>query len=154
LKKPENYDPTLLATLQTLQVGDVDHSPALLSGAALDVGANVDALFQGEGGLLPYTIILDYVGVAAYKSWHSKHGDVFNVMNAYREKHYAQIPPLPHAPPDDTDDTSGPDDSTDPDHKRRELRKCYTSTRRRDESDLEKAMDELMDIHQDYIESI
>ena len=69
------------------------------------------------------------------------------MVNAYREKHYAQIPSLPRAPPDDTDDTSGPDDPTDPDYKLRELRKRYTSARRRDESDLAKATDELMDIH-------
>ena len=137
MKKPESYDPTLLATLQTLQFGGVG------PGIALALGANVDALFQGEGGSLPSTVILDYVyGVAAYKTWHSKRGDVFDIMNDYCENHYAQIPPLPHAPPDDTDDSSGPDDPTDSDYEFPEPRKCLTSTRR-DESDLAKVMDEL-----------
>ncbi|KAH9966479.1 hypothetical protein BC827DRAFT_668182 [Russula dissimulans] len=71
LKRPENYDPTSLAALQALQNGGVDPSPALLVGAAY-TGTNVDALFQGEKGSLPSTVILDYVyGVAAYKSWHA-----------------------------------------------------------------------------------
>lgn len=64
---------------------------------------------------------------------------IFNVMNSYHEEHYAQILPLPRAPADDTDDTdvtSRPDDPTEP-------QKRFTSTRRRDESDLAKAMDEL-----------
>ncbi len=64
-------------------------------------------------------------------------------MDDYRKTHYANIPPLTPAPPDDPDDpdfTSGPDDPNDPDYKPREPRKRY---RRRDESDLSKAMDEL-----------
>jgi hypothetical protein len=113
LKKPAKYNPSLLAILQTLQGGDFDDA---LTGA-IAWGANIDALFQGGGGSLPSTVILDYVyGVAAYTSWYGKRGDVSIVMNAYREKYYAQIPPLPRVPPDDT--------------------VC-------DESDLAKAMDEL-----------
>ncbi len=87
----------------------------------------------------PSAVILNYVyGVAAYNSWHSKRGNV--LMGDYRKTHYANIPPLTPAPPDDTDFTSGPDDPNDPDYKPREPRKRY---RRRDESDLSKAMDEL-----------
>ncbi|KAH9965207.1 hypothetical protein BC827DRAFT_1382322 [Russula dissimulans] len=135
LKKPQDYDPTLLETLQNGGVG-----PA----TALALGANVDALFRGKGGLLPSTVILDYVyGVAAYQSWQSNRGDVSNVMKAYRDKHYAQITPLPPPPPQDTDDTDDPDDPTGPDyHPPEPRRQRYTSTRR-DESDLAKAMDEL-----------
>jgi hypothetical protein len=90
LKKPKHYDPTILATLQGLGSGDVNPD------IAFTLGSNVDALFQGEGGSLPSTVILDYVyGVAAYNVWHSRRGDVFNVMNQYREKYYAQTQPLP-----------------------------------------------------------
>jgi hypothetical protein len=65
LKEPEDYDPTKLTTLQT-QFGSVK------PGTALAAGANVDALFQGEGGSLPSTIILDYAyGAAAYQTWKS-----------------------------------------------------------------------------------
>ncbi len=136
MKRPENYDPTSLAALQALQIGGVD------PGVAFALGANVDALFQGEGGSLPSTVILDYVyGVAAYKPWHKCGGE--HIMNDYHKTHYADIPPLRRASPDDPDDTgvtSGPDDPNDPDYKPREPRKRY---RRRDESDLSKAMDEL-----------
>jgi hypothetical protein len=59
-----------------------------------------DAIFRGEGVPLPSTFILDYIyGIAAYKAWRSKHGDGFNQMKAYRNEHYAQIPPPPPAPP-------------------------------------------------------
>ena len=133
-------------------------------GVANEMGANVDVLFQGPdagGASLPPTVILDYVyGVAAYQRWHSKRGDILDVMDSYREEHYAQIQPLPPAPrdsddsdatfqPDNTDseyvpgDTSGSDSPTDSDYKLPELGERYTSTRRRDESDLSKAMDEL-----------
>jgi len=127
----------LEALLQYRQSGD------LPPGIALALGANVDALSQGEGGSLPSTVILDYAyGVAAFKSWHSKRVGVPNVMRAYREEHYAQIQPLPRDPSDDTDYTSGPDDDpTDPDCIP-ESRKRYTSTTRRDECELAKAMDE------------
>jgi hypothetical protein len=121
LKEPENYDPISLVTLQAFES---PLPPTFMLGAAHSVGANVDVLFQdqGEGDPLPSTVILDYVyGVAAYQSWHSKHGNVSTVMDAYREKHYARIPPLPLPSPG----------------------KRYTSTRRRDESDMAKAMDEL-----------
>ena len=69
-KKPENCDPTSLSALQTLQIGGVH--PIV----ALAMGANVDALFQGEGGSLPSTVIMDCVyGVAAYKSWRRNRGN-------------------------------------------------------------------------------
>ena len=118
MKEYENYDPISLAAF--LQVGSV--SP----GVAFALGENVDALFQSEGGSPPSTVILDYVyGVAAYISWHSKRSDGIDVMNQYREEHYAQIP---RAPSD------------------------YTRTRR-DESDLSKAMDTLS-MHLMYIHGI
>jgi len=64
-----------------------------------DALQNVDALFRGEGVPLPSTVILDYLyGIAAYKAWRSKRGDGFNQMKAYRNEHYAQIPPPPSAP--------------------------------------------------------
>ena len=79
---------------------------------------NVDALFGGTGVMLPSTVILDYLyGIAAYKAWCSKRGDGFDQMKAYRNEHYAQIPPPPPRP-------SSP----------------YRSTRR---SGLEETMDEL-----------
>jgi hypothetical protein len=97
-----------------------DQFGAVGPGIAFSLGENVDALFQGEGGSLPSTVILNYVyGVAAYKSWHSKHSDAFDVMSQYREKHYAQIQPLRRPLPD------------------------YIRTRGREESDLAKAMDRL-----------
>jgi len=115
LKKPDYYDPALLADYQTC--GNVP--PHI----ALDFGANVDALFQGEGGSLPSSVILDYTyGVAAYKCWRSRmhvgNGGVPEVINNYRSDHYSHIPPRPPTPPDVT-------------------------ARRRDESELAKAMDEL-----------
>jgi hypothetical protein len=145
LKEPEDYDPAFLATLQALEGTN--------SRVVHCCGANVDALFQGEGGSPPSTVILDYVyGVAAYRSWRSQRGDA--IMDDYRQTHYANITPLPPAPQDDLDDTdnpdvaSGPDDPDDPDYKPPEPGKRY---RRRDESDLSKAMDEfnmvLMYIH-------
>jgi hypothetical protein len=104
---------------------------------------NVNALFQGEGVPLPFTIILDYVyGIAAYKAWCRKRGDGFDQMMAYRDEHYTQILP-PSAPPDDTDDTditSGPDDPKDSDYKLPKSRKPHTSTKR---SGLEETMDKL-----------
>jgi hypothetical protein len=84
----------LLATIQTLQVGAVD------PGVAFALGANIDALFQGKGGSPPSTVILDYIyGVAAYNAWQSKRDDNFDdIMNQYREKHYAQIQPMTPRP--------------------------------------------------------
>ena len=108
----------------TLEALETPLSATFMLVAAHSAGANVDALFQGqgEGDLLPSTVILDYVyGVAAYQSWHSKHGNVSTVMDAYHEKHYARIPPLPLPEPGER----------------------YLSTKRRGESDLSKAMDEL-----------
>ncbi|KAI0284833.1 hypothetical protein BC826DRAFT_919135 [Russula brevipes] len=114
LKKPDYYDPASLADYQTC--GNVP--PHI----ALGCGANVDALFQGEGGSLPSSVILDYTyGVAAYKCWRSRmhvgNGGVPEVINNYRSDHYSHIPPRPPTPPD--------------------------VTARRDESELAKAMDEL-----------
>ena len=111
---------------------------------AHDALQNVDALFGGTGVSLPSTVILDYIyGIAAYKAWRSRRGDGFNQMKAYRNEHYAQIPPRPSSPPDgidDTDVTSGPDNRNDSDYKPRQPRKRYTRTRR---SGLEETMDEL-----------
>jgi hypothetical protein len=127
LKAPETYNAEFLAYLQTLQIGAVDPGFALaLFSSLAQAGGNVDAFFRGEGGSLPSTVILDYVyGVAAYKSWHSQRGDGLDVVNQYREKHYAQIP---RAPSD------------------------YTRMRR-GESDLSKAMDRLS-MHLMYIHGI
>jgi hypothetical protein len=128
-----------LEALQLHQNAGIDPPPSL----AHDALQNVEALFQGEGVPLPSTIILDYVyGIAAYKAWRSKRGEGFNRMMAYRNEHYAEIPPPP-APPDDIDDTdvtSGPDDPKDSDYKPPKPRKTHTSTRR---SGLEETMDEL-----------
>ena len=108
---------------------------------ALDALQNVDAVFRGDGVSLPSTVILDYLyGIAAYQAWRSESGDGFDQMEAYRNKHYAQIPPRSRASPDDiydTDVTSGPDDPDDPDYK---PRKRYLPTKK---SGLEEAMDEL-----------
>ena len=98
-------------------------NPLSVLGAAYNAGANIEAVFQGQGerAPLPSTVILNYVyGVTAYQSWHSKR-NVSTVMDAYHEKHYARIPPHPLPEPG----------------------KHYPSTRRRDESDLSRAMDEL-----------
>ena len=131
-----------MQNFQTLQNAGV--TPAL--SWAHDALQNVDALFRGEGVPLPDTVILDYLyGVAAYKAWRSNHGDGFNQMRAYRDKHYANIPPPPAAPQDgiddtDTDVTSGPDDPNEPDYKPPQPWKRHTATRR---SGLEETMDEL-----------
>jgi hypothetical protein len=75
-------------------------------GWALYAGRNVDALFNGEGAPLPSTVILDYVySVAAYNSWRSKSGGVSRIMDEYREKHYADIPPFPRSPPTARDES-------------------------------------------------
>ena len=106
-----------------------------------DTGANVDVLFQGDRVMLPSTVILDYVyGVAAYKTWHSNR-EVPIVMNEYCKENYAQIPPLPHSPPDDTEDnTPVPDNPTNTDYNPTK-QKHYKATR--DKSELARAMDEL-----------
>jgi hypothetical protein len=163
MKRPRNYDPTSLGILQSLQNAGANPSHAFVVGAA-STGTNMDALFQGQGGSLPPTVILDYVyGVAAYKSWNSQRNihQVLDVMDEYRDAHYARIPPLPRDSPDDPDGTPGPDgddpndpdyipsdgtvgpgDSTDPDFNSLVSRKRYTSTRR-DENEMGKAMDNL-----------
>ena len=70
------------ALLQVIQNAGIDPSPSTAHYAL----QNVDALFRGEGVPLPSTVILDYhYGIAAYKAWHSKHGDSFN-RNAYRPR--------------------------------------------------------------------
>ncbi|KAI0294223.1 hypothetical protein BC826DRAFT_1013059 [Russula brevipes] len=103
LKKPQHYDP---ASLASPQMGGV------FPGVGVFPGANVDALFQGEGGSLPSPVILDYAYGACWERWRPE------IINNYRNDHYATIPPLPPTPPDDTDDTD-------------------------DESEMAKAMDEL-----------
>jgi hypothetical protein len=48
------------------------------------LGASIDALFQGTGHPLPPAIILDYsYGVAAYKCWRSRQGEVHSLMRSY-----------------------------------------------------------------------
>ena len=127
--------------LPTLQTGGGNLSAALLQ-SIFAAGANVDALFQGDGVMLPSTVILDYVyGVAAYKTWHSNREGVPIIMNEYRKENYAKIPPLPRSPPDDTEDnTPVPDDPTDTDYNPTK-QKHYKATT--DESELARAMDEL-----------
>ncbi|KAH9965165.1 hypothetical protein BC827DRAFT_1126603 [Russula dissimulans] len=139
LKKPMNYDP---ASLTTLRNAGIEPSPY----TAITLGANVDALFQGGEGSLPSTVILDYAyGVATYQTWQSERGDVSDVMRTYREAHYEGIQHLRRdSPLGDTSDSPEPDDSADPDYEPPRSRKPHhSSTRRRDESDLGKAMDEL-----------
>jgi hypothetical protein len=97
---------------------------------AHDALQNVDALFGGTGVPLPSTVILDYI-------YGSKHGDGFDEMKAYRNEHYAHIPPLPPSSPDVT---SGPDYPDDAGYKPSKPRKHYPSTRR---GGLEETMDEL-----------
>jgi hypothetical protein len=88
---------------------------------------NVDALFRGEGVLLPSTVILDYhYDIAAYKAWCSKRGNGFIQTKVYRKEHYARIPPPPPAllegiDDSDTDVTPGPDDPNDSDYNKEEL---------------------------------
>jgi hypothetical protein len=128
-----------LDALQFFQNAGMDPPPHLAHLAL----QNVDASFQGDGVPLPSTVILDYIyGIAAYNAWRSNRGDGFNRMTAYRNEHYAKIPPPP-APPDDTYDTdvtSGPDDRKDSDYKPPKPRNSHTSTRR---GVLEETMDEL-----------
>ena len=110
-------------------IQDVSRVPS--SSLAFDGLQNVDALFGGTGVPLPSTVILDYLyGIAAYKAWRSKRGDGFDQMKAYRNEHYAQIPPPPPCP-------SSPDDA---DYIPTKPRNRYRSTRR---SGLEETMDEL-----------
>ena len=85
----------MLAALQAIQNAGIDPPPSM----AHDALQNVDALFGGTGVSLPSTFILDYIyGIAAYKAWRSRRGDGFNQMKAYRNEHYAQIPPPPSDP--------------------------------------------------------
>jgi hypothetical protein len=110
---------------------------------ALSAGRNVDALFNGEGAPLPSTVILDYVyGVAAYNSWRSKNGDVSRIMDEYRKKNYLRIKPHTPSLPDDIDDAIPESDhSTDLDYNPADSQqKRY---KRKDESGMGKAMDEL-----------
>ena len=102
-----------MESLRAIQNAGIDPPPRF----AHDALQNVDALFGGSGVRLPSTVILDYLyGIAAYKAWRRR-GDGLNRMQAYRNEHYAQIPPPPTPPP----------------------RKRYTSRR----SGLEETMDEL-----------
>jgi hypothetical protein len=114
IKKPENFDPKKLEIVGVLQNAGMVPPPDV----AFLALQNVDALFGGIGVRLPSTVILDYIyGITAYKAWRSKRDDGFDQMKAYRNEHYAQIPPPSPSP-----------------------RKHYPSTRR---SGLEEAMDEL-----------
>ena len=105
--------------LQAVQDAGIVPFPSI----AHDALQNVDAVFRGVGDSLPSTVILDYsYGVAAYQAWRSESSDGFDQMEAYRDKHYAHIPPRSRASPDDiydTDVTSGPDDPKDSDYKPR-----------------------------------
>jgi hypothetical protein len=103
-----------LEALQIIQKAGIDLVPSFAHGFL----QNVDVLFRGEGVPLPDTVVLDYFyGVAAYKAWRSHFGGGFDKVKAYRNEHYAKIPPPPPQP-----------------------RKRHTPTRR---SGLEEAMDEL-----------
>jgi hypothetical protein len=116
MKEPENYDPRNLEAFRATQNAGVDPTPK----HAHDALQNVDALLRGEGDPLPSTVILDYVyGIAAYNAWRSQSGDGFDKIKAYRDEHYAKIPPLPSASRDyiDDDDTPVPDDPKDSDYK-------------------------------------
>ena len=96
IKKPEHFDPNMLEVLQVIQNVGIDPTSSTAHGAL----QNVDALFGGKGDPLPSTIILDYLyGIAAYNAWRSKRSDGFNQMEAYRNTHYAHIPPPAPAPP-------------------------------------------------------
>jgi hypothetical protein len=104
---------------------------------AVDLGANIDALFEGEGGSLSSTVILNYAyGIAAYKCWRSNRG-IVDVMDVYRQQNYAHI----HTPePDYSNDynsDSDPDESWTPDNSPQIWR------RRKVESVLVNTMDEL-----------
>jgi hypothetical protein len=119
-----------LAYLQTLQIGSAhpDFDLALFP-SLLEAGANVDALFQGDGDSPPSTLILDYVyGVAAYNAWQSKFDGDFEVMKQYHDKHYKGL----HTDPSD--------ETYDPHRSQK-----HSRTGRRDEreNDLAKAMDRL-----------
>jgi hypothetical protein len=97
MKKPEMFDdPKNQAMLQAYQNAGIDLCPH----TAHILLQNVDVRFRGEGVPLPSTVILDYLyGIAAYNAWRSERGDGLNQMKAYRDEHYAQIPPPPPAPP-------------------------------------------------------
>jgi hypothetical protein len=127
----------MLDVFQVIQDAGMVPPPSL----AHDALQNVDVLFGGTGVPLPSTVILDYIyGIIVYKAWRSKRGDGFDQMKAYRNEHYAHIPPPPRpSSPNDTDVTSGPDDRNDADFKPRP-QKHHRSTKR---SGLEETMDEL-----------
>ncbi|KAI9454441.1 hypothetical protein F5148DRAFT_428034 [Russula earlei] len=83
LKKPDNYDPITLEA--NCRLGPVPPD------RAFTYGANIDALFQGEGRSLPSTTILDYFyGIAAYKYWHS---GVSTAIVEHRQNYRAQLTP-------------------------------------------------------------
>ena len=111
MKEPKDADQQSLELFQDLQ--GQGKTPPL--GLALDAYQNIDALFRGEGGSPPSTLILDYVyGVAAYNTWRSPACGVSSIMNDYREKHYADILPPPWPPGDD----DNPPEPGDPDSRR------------------------------------
>ncbi|KAI0284820.1 hypothetical protein BC826DRAFT_141817 [Russula brevipes] len=132
LIKPEHYDPTSLAA--HLQTGRVN------LGMALAGGANVDALFRGEGGSLPSPIILDYTyGIQMLaQPVHVGNVGVPDVINNYTIiiMHIFRHFPLPHQMTQMTIPTTQI-------ISRCRRMKRHPSTRRRDESELAKAMDEL-----------
>ncbi|KAI9458110.1 hypothetical protein F5148DRAFT_1151058 [Russula earlei] len=83
LKKPDNYDPIMLEA--NCRMGPVPPD------RAFTCGANIDALFQGEGRSLLSTTILDYFyGIAAYKYWHS---GVPTAIVEHRQNYHAQLAP-------------------------------------------------------------
>ncbi|KAH9980904.1 hypothetical protein BGW80DRAFT_1267112 [Lactifluus volemus] len=118
----------LRADYITLHCAHPDFDLALFP-SLLEAGANVDALFQGDGDSPPSTLILDYVyGVAAYNAWQSKFDGDFEVMKQYHDKHYKGL----HTDPSD--------ETYDPHRSQK-----HSRTGRRDEreNDLAKAMDRL-----------
>ncbi|KAH9042303.1 hypothetical protein EDB84DRAFT_1559481 [Lactarius hengduanensis] len=138
LKKPNSDDPVGLEVLT--------HSGTPHPLTAFDMGAHVDALFNGKDRLLllrPHEIVLDYMyGVAAYKRWKSTAG-IHDVMQSYYEEHYANIPApsrnLPSDGGDGGDDTPEPDDPRDTDYRPR--KRHHPSTSRGDV--MGEAMDDL-----------
>ncbi|KAG5640052.1 hypothetical protein DXG03_001515 [Asterophora parasitica] len=138
LKKPQIYDHPYSLFLRTTVT--LHETPPTI---AFDFGANVDALFQGEGTPLPHPVILDYFyGLAAYKCWRigGENGSVPEVLSNYREAHYTRFPSPVFEPEDSEHNTSDSGAS-----RRHRSTRDYRSTRR-GESEILKVMDELNEL--------
>ena len=117
---------------QKSQNAGIDIAPSTAHNAL----QNVDALFQGDEGVpLPSSVFLDYFyGIVAYNAWGSSNrGDGFNKIKAYREEHYANIPPRLYGQPDDCNDSDA----------KYNLYKHLPRKRPRRKSGMEETMDEL-----------